>query len=116
MEGAETSQFEQHIRAIVGLPLGDTAMRGHAVMLNWIGTLPDPTPVLACPGGHWHDYGKSPRVGRKLGHATVRADAPDVLRGRLVELGSRLGRQAQVAPVVEALLRAQSPAVSAPGG
>jgi len=115
IEGAETSQFEQHIRAIAGLPLGDTAMRGHAFMLNWIGTLPEPAPVLACPGGHWHDYGKSPRAGRKLGHATVRADVPDIMRERLVELGQRLGRQAQVAPVVEVLMRASSRAASAPG-
>jgi len=104
IEGAETSQFENHLRAIAGLPLGATTMRGHAVMLNWIGTLPKPAPVLACPGGHWHDYGKSPRAGRKLGHATMRADSAEVLRELLGELGQRLGRQAQVAPLVDALM------------
>jgi len=106
IEGAETSQFENHLRAIFGLPLGATSMRGHAVMLNWIGELPDVRAILACPGGHWHDYGKSPRAGRKLGHATVCADAPGVLRDWLGELGLRLGRQAQVAPVMDALMRA----------
>jgi len=59
MEGAETSQFENHLRAILGLPLGATAMRGHAAMLNWLGDLPDARAVLDCPGGHWHAYGKS---------------------------------------------------------
>jgi len=100
IEGAQTSQFENHLRAILGLPLGETSMRGHAVMLNWIGELPDMRALLDCPGGHWHDYGKAARAGRKLGHATVRADTPDALASRLTELGDRLGRQAQIAPVV----------------
>ena len=76
IEGSETSQFENHLRAVLGLPLGSTAMRGHACMLNWVGELPDPLPVLAQPGAHWHDYGKAPRRGRKVGHATLRADTP----------------------------------------
>src|SRR5690606_8014386 len=59
IEGAETSQFENHVRAVLGLPLGSTASLGHACMLNWLGAMPDPAPVLAQPGGHWHDYGKS---------------------------------------------------------
>ena len=78
IEGAEVSQFENHLRAVLGLPLGDTRMLGHACMLNWIGELPDRDAVLAEPAGHWHDYGKLPRAGRKVGHATLREDdAPD---------------------------------------
>ncbi|GMU70177.1 MAG: N5-carboxyaminoimidazole ribonucleotide synthase [Steroidobacteraceae bacterium] len=71
IEGAETSQFENHLRAILGLPLGSTRARGHAAMVNLIGTLPAAGEALAVPGLHWHDYGKSPRPGRKLGHCTL---------------------------------------------
>jgi 5-(carboxyamino)imidazole ribonucleotide synthase len=71
IEGAVTSQFENHLRAILGLPLGDTTAVGHSAMVNYIGTMPDRTRVLALPGAHHHDYGKSPRPGRKLGHCTV---------------------------------------------
>ena len=70
IEGAETSQFENHLRAIAGLPLGSTRPRGHAVMQNLIGELPAARGLLRLPGVHWHDYGKSPRPGRKLGHLT----------------------------------------------
>jgi 5-(carboxyamino)imidazole ribonucleotide synthase len=103
IEGSETSQFQNHLRAVLGLPLGDTRMVGHACMLNWIGAMPDAGPVLREPGGHWHDYGKSPREGRKVGHATVRDDAPDALARALRRIGDALGRQAQVAPVLAAL-------------
>ena len=71
IEGAATSQFENHLRAILGLPLGDTRPVGHAAMVNFIGTMPDRSQLLALPGVHYHDYGKSPRPGRKLGHCTV---------------------------------------------
>ncbi|WP_240097091.1 5-(carboxyamino)imidazole ribonucleotide synthase [Thermomonas flagellata] len=108
IEGSETSQFQNHLRAVLGLPLGDTRMRGHACMLNWVGTLPDPRPVLAEPGGHWHDYGKPPRAGRKVGHATVRADSPQELAAALRRIGDALGRQAQVAPVLARLTDADS--------
>src|SRR5690606_18839761 len=103
IEGAETSQFENHLRAVLGLPLGSTAMRGHACMLNWIGKMPDATAVLAEADGHWHDYGKAPREGRKVGHATLRADSPAALCEALERVGASLGREAQVAPVVAAL-------------
>ncbi|TVR58629.1 MAG: 5-(carboxyamino)imidazole ribonucleotide synthase [Candidatus Competibacteraceae bacterium] len=86
LEGAETSQFENHLRAILGLPLGSTAMVGHAVMLNAIGTLPDRAAVLATPGAHFHDYGKAPRPGRKVGHLTLRAGHPEDLRAGLERL------------------------------
>ncbi|MCS6947815.1 MAG: 5-(carboxyamino)imidazole ribonucleotide synthase [Steroidobacteraceae bacterium] len=71
IEGAETSQFENHLRAILGLPLGSTRARGHSAMVNLIGRLPSRTALLALPGVHWHDYGKAPRPGRKLGHLTA---------------------------------------------
>ncbi|KMM76395.1 phosphoribosylaminoimidazole carboxylase [Xanthomonas sp. NCPPB 1128] len=103
IEGAETSQFENHLRAVLGLPLGSTRMRGHASMLNWIGAMPDATPVLAQPGGHWHDYGKEPREGRKVGHATLREDTPEALAQALQAVGTQLQRQTQVAPVIAAL-------------
>lgn len=75
IDGAECSQFENHLRAISGLPLGGTAMTRHSLMFNWIGGLPDRAEVLAVPGTHWHDYAKSPRPGRKVGHATLTADS-----------------------------------------
>jgi 5-(carboxyamino)imidazole ribonucleotide synthase len=103
IEGSETSQFQNHLRAVLGLPLGDTRMVGRACMLNWIGEMPDPAPVLREPGGHWHDYGKAPRAGRKVGHATLRADSADELAAALRRVGDGLGRQAQVAPVVARL-------------
>jgi 5-(carboxyamino)imidazole ribonucleotide synthase len=105
IEGSETSQFQNHLRAVLGLPLGATRMVGHACMLNWIGRMPDVGPVLAEAGGHWHDYGKSPRDGRKVGHATLRADSPDALADAVERVGEGLGRQAQVAPVIAALRR-----------
>ncbi|HMB73645.1 MAG TPA: 5-(carboxyamino)imidazole ribonucleotide synthase [Gammaproteobacteria bacterium] len=81
IEGAHTSQFENHLRAIAGLPLGDTAARGHAAMLNLVGEMPDRTRVLAVPGAHLHEYGKLPRPGRKLGHCTVvESDRPALLK------------------------------------
>jgi 5-(carboxyamino)imidazole ribonucleotide synthase len=70
IEGAETSQFENHLRAILDLPLGATRARGHCAMLNLIGEMPEKTGVLEQAGLHLHDYGKSPRPGRKLGHLT----------------------------------------------
>jgi 5-(carboxyamino)imidazole ribonucleotide synthase len=71
IEGAVTSQFENHVRAVAGLPLGSTAARGHSAMLNLIGTMPDREKLLDEPGLHLHDYGKSARAGRKLGHMTI---------------------------------------------
>ncbi len=73
IEGSRTSQFENHLRAILGLPLGDTSPLAPSCMLNLVGTLPDSAAVLAIPDAHLHLYGKSPRPGRKVGHITVRA-------------------------------------------
>ncbi|MFU8877857.1 MAG: 5-(carboxyamino)imidazole ribonucleotide synthase, partial [Wenzhouxiangellaceae bacterium] len=77
IEGAACSQFENHLRAVCGLPLGETRAREASMMLNFIGTMPDRAAWLGHAGVRWHDYGKSARVGRKVGHATVIApDAP----------------------------------------
>ena len=70
IEGTETSQFENHLRAITGLPLGSTAVRGAFEMTNIIGELPSLSEVLARHGAHVHLYGKIPKAGRKLGHVT----------------------------------------------
>ena len=103
IEGAETSQFENHLRAVLGLPLGDTRMLGHACMLNWIGEMPDRNAVLAEASGHWHDYGKLPRSGRKVGHATLRADTASEITASLQRVGTALDRESQVAPVISRL-------------
>ncbi len=86
IEGAVTSQFENHLRAVLGLPLGSTGPAGHCAMLNLIGDLPESAEVLAVPDAHLHLYGKSPRPGRKLGHVTLRAASPERLALRLSEL------------------------------
>jgi 5-(carboxyamino)imidazole ribonucleotide synthase len=86
IEGAETSQFENHLRAVLGWPLGDARPRGSAAMLNLIGALPSRDKLLAIPGAHLHDYGKTPRTGRKIGHCTLL----DSDRGRLLERLDRL--------------------------
>ena len=75
IEGAETSQFENHLRAILGLPLGSTAARGRSQMLNLVGEHP-PLAELLAGGGHVHLYGKAARPGRKLGHVTRVEGAP----------------------------------------
>ncbi len=91
IEGSVCSQFENHVRAVAGLPLGDTAMTGGcaATMLNLIGRMPDRAALLRIPGARLHDYGKAPRAGRKLGHVTclgpTRQEA-DALAARVAAL------------------------------
>lgn len=72
IEGSATSQFENHLRAIMNRTLGSTASRGHAGMINLIGEIPPAAWTLEA--GILHDYGKTPRPGRKLGHITVTAE------------------------------------------
>jgi 5-(carboxyamino)imidazole ribonucleotide synthase len=88
IEGALTSQFENHLRAVAGLPLGSTLAIGSSAMLNLIGEVPDPAEVLAVRDAHLHLYGKSSRAGRKLGHVTLRASSSEQLASRLSELSS----------------------------
>ena len=80
IDGASCSQFENHLRAIAGLPLGETEMTGCSIMFNWIGEMPDQEKAMAIPGLHWHDYGKAPRPGRKIGHATLTAATMEDLK------------------------------------
>lgn len=87
-DGAEVSQFENHIRAIAGSPLGSTAPRGHSAMLNMIGSIPPTASVLALEGAHLHLYAKEPRAGRKLGHVNVVGGDPGEVRGVLEKLES----------------------------
>ena len=91
IEGAETSQFENHLRAVAGLPLGATGALAAAGMVNFVGQIPDPQAVLAVPGAHLHVYGKVPRPGRKLGHATVRAADETALYAALARLRALAG-------------------------
>jgi 5-(carboxyamino)imidazole ribonucleotide synthase len=86
IEGAITSQFENHLRAVTGLPLGSTSAIGYSAMLNLIGEIPDPAQVLSIPDAHLHLYGKSARKRRKLGHVTLRAASPEQLATRVGEL------------------------------
>ncbi|MGD8570175.1 MAG: 5-(carboxyamino)imidazole ribonucleotide synthase [Gammaproteobacteria bacterium] len=71
IEGAVTSQFENHLRALLDWPLGDTSARADCVMYNLIGKQRHPAKLLSVPGSHLHYYGKIPRPGRKLGHVTL---------------------------------------------
>ena len=71
LDGADTSQFENHIRAVTGFPLAVPRMAGPAAMLNIIGELPDTAAVTAIPGAHLHLYDKAPQPGRKLGHVNI---------------------------------------------
>ena len=59
IEGAVTSQFENHLRAILGLPLGDARARGYSAMINLIGTMPARARVLSHDGVHLHDYARN---------------------------------------------------------
>ena len=86
IEGAVTSQFENHLRAVMGLPLGSTSAIGSSAMLNLIGDVPEPGDILSIRDAHLHLYGKTPRAGRKLGHVTLRAGSSEQLASRLAEL------------------------------
>ncbi|MEE4296745.1 MAG: 5-(carboxyamino)imidazole ribonucleotide synthase [Wenzhouxiangella sp.] len=93
IEGAVTSQFENHLRAVCDLPLGATSARGVALMFNWLGSMPDRYAMLAVPGLCWHDYHKQSRPGRKVGHATLVAENEDSLDHALGLLTPLLDRQ-----------------------
>jgi 5-(carboxyamino)imidazole ribonucleotide synthase len=88
IDGAATSQFENHLRAILGMPLGPTEARGRSVMVNLVGGLPSLDALRAVPGAHVHLYGKAPRPGRKLGHVTL-VDASDDAVAEVARLADR---------------------------
>ena len=77
LNGAITSQFENHIRAVSGLPLGSTAAQGVAVMKNIIGEALEAKKVLSDGSIHYYDYRKEPRAGRKIGHLTFLAETQE---------------------------------------
>lgn len=106
IEGANTSQFANHLRAIMQWPLGDVSQRGQVCMLNWLGQLPSMQDFLSLPAGKWHDYGKQARPGRKTGHGTIQCDQQSELITALNQLSQVLGRPEQIKPVL-ARLRCQ---------
>jgi 5-(carboxyamino)imidazole ribonucleotide synthase len=101
IDGTRTSQFENHLRAICGLPLGDTKNSLRALMFNLLGEMPetaqqssaDQSPI---PGVHWHDYHKTARAGRKIGHVTVTAESDAGLKSRAAQLAGELGVAAEL--------------------
>lgn len=88
IEGAQTSQFENHLRAILDLPLGSTAPVGKAAMVNFIGGLPTTEAILSIDHAHLHLYDKAPRKGRKVAHATVCADSDEQLVSLINQLST----------------------------
>lgn len=90
IEGAECSQFENHLRAIAGLPLGSTAKVGESAMINFIGSIPAKEELLAIEGCHLHDYNKTFKPGRKVGHATLRCTDAATLQARIAALEALL--------------------------
>lgn len=91
LSGATTSQFENHLRALVGLPLGDTQAREPAAMVNIIGCGSFSRELLSIPGCHLHWYGKSVRKKRKMGHINLTAPS-------YRELGQKLAQLADYVP------------------
>ncbi len=91
IEGATVSQFENHLRAVCGLPLGATDARGRVAMLNLIGQLPPVAPLLSLPDVHVHLYGKRARPGRKIGHLTTWAEDEAALADRFAEVCAHVG-------------------------
>jgi 5-(carboxyamino)imidazole ribonucleotide synthase len=94
IDGSETSQFENHLRAICNLPLGETTAAAHSLMFNWLGHMPEAEEASILPGVHWHDYGKAARPGRKVGHATVTGATRYQLLERAAALANCVGPQA----------------------
>jgi len=90
IEGAASSQFENHLRAIAGLPLGNTTANKPTCMINIIAEKGDKEAILKLPYAHLHLYGKEERPGRKLGHVTVQADSYEELVWRVKNVASFL--------------------------
>ena len=98
IDGAVTSQFENHVRAVTDEPLGSTDARGLSGMINIIGAMPDRGDLLAVPGARLHDYGKSPRPGRKLAHVNVCAGDERIRAAQMRVLEDLVRRATQGAP------------------
>lgn len=101
IDGARTSQFENHLRAICGLPLGDAACHSRALMFNLLGQMPGVADSQQVAGSwqgdlHWHDYHKTARAGRKIGHVTLTAESDSGLRAKAAQLAGELGVAAEI--------------------
>lgn len=101
IDGAHTSQFENHLRAICGLTLGATGISSPSVMFNLLGKMPENVRQQSVDyypknGLHWHDYHKTPREGRKIGHVTVTAESETELKARAVQFAAELGVSAEL--------------------
>ena len=96
IDGAVTSQFENHLRAICGMPLGDTSNKFRALMFNLLGEMPKVAGDIDSPSIHWHDYKKAAREGRKIGHVTVTAETAGGLEAKADELADQLGVSAEL--------------------
>jgi 5-(carboxyamino)imidazole ribonucleotide synthase len=88
--GAVTSQFENHLRAVCGLPLGDTSAIGPSAMVNIIGCSSFSRDLLSIDGSHLHWYGKSVREKRKMGHINVTTNSYESLGEKLMALSQYL--------------------------
>ena len=101
IDGARTSQFENHLRAICGMPLGETESALHSLMFNLLGEMPEFSVQQSVDQHlagnlHWHDYRKTARAGRKIGHVTVTAESETGLRASAAQLASALGVAAEL--------------------
>ncbi|MHB8619400.1 MAG: ATP-grasp domain-containing protein, partial [Chloroflexota bacterium] len=92
IEGADTSQFANHVRAVMGLPLGSVAARGYAAMANILGSCPPLSTLLAMPDAYVHLYGKEPTTGRKLGHVTIVRQSEAAAREGLEQIRAALAQ------------------------
>jgi 5-(carboxyamino)imidazole ribonucleotide synthase len=92
IEGAITSQFDNHLRAVCGLPLGRCDAVGYSAMYNFIGAVPPAAEVLRSPDAKLHIYGKGPRPNRKVGHVTLRAGSAEELAEKLPEWDTQFER------------------------
>jgi len=93
IEGSHCSQFENHLRAIAGLPLGDPSLRAPCAMVNFIGSAPALGTLASLPGVHAHLYGKAAKPQRKIGHATLLAESDGQLGERLAALTALVERR-----------------------
>jgi 5-(carboxyamino)imidazole ribonucleotide synthase len=91
IEGAVSSQFENHIRAIANFPLGSTAPVGHSAMVNIIGGLPPVEQLLKLSAVHLHLYGKSARPLRKIGHVTINAATASIVEQQFAAVRKIIG-------------------------
>ena len=86
IDGAVTSQFENHLRAVGSMPLGSTECKGSSVMINLVGRAPITSRIMEISGAKLHLYGKGARTGRKLGHVTLTGPTAKSLEAATAEL------------------------------